>query len=166
MVLTRDRSYAVDHEASVNARMYQPKGYHALLRWFVKTWRDELPGTIHAGGVEPDSRLGAPKFAPAFRAYIQGNDGRTEHPWSDSRPESTETYATPMRWTLRWLERNRHPLIASTLRFMGMQGSTTFSVTCQTCSGSVTLPDEYAEAIARDALNLAWEHYREAPTTY
>ena len=79
--------------------------------------------------------------------------------------KSTETYTTPMRWTLRWLERNRHPLIASTLRFMGMQGSTTFSVTCQTCSGSVTLPDEYAEAIARDALNLAWEHYREAPTT-
>ena len=147
---------------------FAPKGLPGMLRWFVRSWRDEVPTDIHAGGIEPESQLGAPKLAGDFRAYISGAHGRTTYAWSDGRPESTETYVTPMLWTLRFLERNRHPLIAAVLRALGRSAGDyrSLTMTCTTCASSVTLPDEYAEAIARDALHLAWEHYREAPTTY
>ena len=161
-------SWAIQHSESVTRKAFMPQGLSGMLRWFVKAWRDEVPVTMHAGGIEPDSQLGAPKLAPAFRAYVEGRHGRTEHAWSDGRPESSETYATPLLWTLRWLERNRHPLVAAVLRRLGRSAGDyrSLTMTCSTCASSVTLPDEYAEAIARDALNLAWEHYRDAPSAY
>lgn len=163
----REHPYRVDHEAAIQRRMFQPKGLRGLLAWFVKAWRDEVPATIHGGGIEPDSRLGAPRFTHDFRTYIEGNHGRTEHPFSEGRPEVGESYVTPTLWTLRWLERNRHPLAAETLRQLGRSGGDyqELATLCGTCHSRVTLPEEYREAIVRDVLNLAWEHYRDAPST-
>lgn len=163
----REHPYRADHQRAIQRRMFQPKGLHQLMAWFVKAWRDEIPESIHGGGIEPDSELGAPRLTNDFRTYIEGKHGRVTHAFSDGRPEVGETYVTPVLWTLRWLERNRHPLIAAVLRSLGRSGGDYRGLTIK-CEHGVTmsLPPEYCEAIARDALNLAWEHYREAPTTY
>lgn len=190
--LERERPYLAEHAASRSAT-FVPRGFDGLRRWFLRQWRDELPEEIHTVGVEFEkpgvitrengtvvtdpgggSRLGSPAFAPAFRVLLTGieradgtiqpAEARTEHAVSDGRAEATRSYATPLRWTIAFLERRR-PLIAAVLRRLGRtdgdwQG---LAVTCGTCRSAVTLPDEYAEAIARVALAAAAEAYRTAP---
>jgi hypothetical protein len=70
-------------KASVDRRMVQaarePRELHELLRWFRTEWEQECPGRIHQRGVEPESALGAPVLAGAFRAYIMGGPMATDH---------------------------------------------------------------------------------------
>ena len=164
-------------------RRFTPSSFGQLVRWFTQAWRAEVPDEIHAGGIEKTrpgriergdgsgvtdpgggNRLGAPAYRPDFRAYVFGSSAGTEYAQAGDRPDLTESYSTPMRWTVEFLERSSHPLLAAVLRRLGRTGEWRgISVTCSTCTTSVTLPDEYAEAIARDALNLAAKHYREEP---
>ena len=174
-------------------RRFTPSSFGQLVRWFTQAWRAEVPDEIHAGGIEKTrvgeiergepvdggyagparvkeadpgggNRLGAPAYRPDFRAFVFGSAAGTEYAQAGERPDLTESYSTPMRWTVEFLERSRHPLLAAVLRRLGRTGEWRgISVTCSTCTTSVTLPDEYAEAIARDALGMAVKHYREEP---
>ena len=81
--LLRDQPYASAKSASVRRRMEQaaqePKELHDLLRWYRREWEAECPPRTHERGVEPDSALGAPKLAGAFRSYIMGSPYATDH---------------------------------------------------------------------------------------
>ena len=144
--------------------MFRPQSFGDLVRWFINAWRAEVPSQIHNRDTDAG---GAPEFTNDFRTYIDGNHGRVTHAYSDGRPEVAETYVTPILWTLKWLERNRHPEAAKVLRDIGRSGGTaTVYVSCTTCHAETELPEEYRDAILRDALKLADRHYREAPTTY
>ena len=168
---------------AVYGRRFVPASFDKLVRWFVQGYRAEVPGgrkgDEYIGGVWRDrkrmtdekgyepvggSALGAPRESEPLAAYLYDPTSRTEQAKGGDLPDLYASYATPMRWTVEWLERTRHPLMAAVLRRLGRTGDWHgLSVTCSTCSGSVTLPDEYAEAIARDALTLAAKHYREEP---
>jgi hypothetical protein len=46
------------------------------LSWLERHWIGRVPPTrIHTGGVEPDSALGSPRLADAFRAYLDARPG-------------------------------------------------------------------------------------------
>ena len=81
--LLRDQPYAVAKSASMRRRMEQaaqePRELPELLRWFRREWEAECPPRTHERGVEPESALGAPKLAGAFRAYICASPMQTDH---------------------------------------------------------------------------------------
>jgi len=81
--LLRDQPYATEKRASVNRRMVEaarePKNLPDLMAWFRREWEAEIPSRIHERGTEPDSALGAPKLAGAFRSYIMGSPMATDH---------------------------------------------------------------------------------------
>jgi hypothetical protein len=174
-----ERGYVGAHDASVIRRSQeraQPKGLAGLIRWFVDRWSAETSTELHARGVwvgrqqygkdgprwRPElvggSLLGSPADGIALRAQIDGSAFRTEHASSDGRAEVTESYATPMRATITWMERHRHPLLAAWLRALGHHGGDWHQVT-----SAANLPEEYGEAITRDALTYAWKHFEETP---
>lgn len=178
----RDAPFAPEHRRSVErvavGRAAQPSGLGGMVRWFVSRYRVELPDEVHASGVESErpgrvvrsdgsgvtdpgggSRLGSPRLSPGFRAYVFGSPFQTEHPVSDGRAEIGESYASPMRATIAWLE-HRHPLKAAWLRAVGRTDGDWRTVTA-----AAALPEEYGEAITRDALQLVFRHYEEGPTT-
>jgi hypothetical protein len=187
----RGLPYQPEHEQS--RAPFLPRGFDALRHWFVAQWKDEMPPDIHVNGIELEkpgrilrkdgsgvtdpgggNGLGSPALQSEFRLLIVGmenEDGttrpgetRTEYATSGGHMETTKSYATPLRWTITFIER-QHPLMAMILRRMGrMDGEYHgVTVTCSTCTGSVTLPDEYTEAIARRALVLAAETFRAEP---
>ncbi len=184
LVRKRDRPYHEGYVQSIQRRAFRPQDFRRRLVAFMEQWRDETPGDIHASGVEWEkpgriirgdgtgvsdpgggSRQGAPRYTGASRSYIEGMDSRTERATSGGEQEMGESYATPMRWAVRFIERSRHPLLAAVLRWIGASGDyRDLAVTCGTCTSAVTLPDEYSEAIAREALRLVWTHYEEGPT--
>lgn len=57
----------------------EPRELNELLAWFRREWEAELPRRIHERGTEPESALGAPKLAGAFRAYMTGSPMATDH---------------------------------------------------------------------------------------
>lgn len=168
--------YAAEHGASVtrkaNGNGTMP-GFAGLLRWFVCAWAAEMPDRIHAGGVWHDRRMsgdpegyqpvggsliGSPQDAAPFVSVVYGSAFRLEHPESEGRPEVGTSYASPMRATVTYLERSRHPLLARWLRALGRAGGD-----WQTVTAACGLPDEYGESITRDALRLAWKAYQDTP---
>ena len=178
----RDSPYATENRASAQRAMLEraepPSSLRLLVRWFTARYRVEVPDAIHSGGVESErpgrivradgegvtdpgggSRLGAPRLSPHFRAYLFGSPFATEHPESEGRPEIGESYASPMRATIAWIE-HRHPLRAAWLRAIGRTDGD-----WQTVTYAADLPMEYGEAITFDALRLAWHHYEEGPTS-
>jgi hypothetical protein len=96
----RDRPFAGENRASVARQMIQPKGYEALLRWFIEGFRAEMPEALHAAGVwrarkpsvDADGRprevvpgehmggslLGAPRLADGFRSLLEDSPFATE----------------------------------------------------------------------------------------
>ena len=153
--------------------------FRRLLAWFVDRWVSELPTSIHAVGVEAErpgriqradgsgvidpgggSKLGSPRLSPAFRSHLYGSAFSVEHASFDGVTETASTYSTPMRATLTWMERNRHPLYARWLRMLGRSGGDWHSVAVV-----VNMPPEYAEGITRDALTLCWKSFRDQPTS-
>ena len=81
--MLREAAYAVEQQASVRHRMVvtarEPRSLPELLRWFRCEWEAEIPRRIHERGVEPESALGAPRLAGAFRAYLAGSAFATDH---------------------------------------------------------------------------------------
>ena len=75
--------YSDAHRHSVELRMAkaarQPVTLPELMRWFKHEWAQELPGRLHERGVEPQSALGSPRLAGAFRAYMDGHPMVTDH---------------------------------------------------------------------------------------
>jgi hypothetical protein len=75
--------YADVKAESVRRRMdaaaRQPREVPDLIRWFRTEWEAECPPRTHERGVEPESALGAPKLAGAFRSYIMGSPMATDH---------------------------------------------------------------------------------------
>jgi hypothetical protein len=147
-----------------------------MIAWFLGQWRDELPEQLHTRGVEWSSPgrivrssgaavtdpgggdlLGSPRLDPAYRDFLLGDDWRRENPSSDGQPERTETYATPLRATIRFMERRR-PLSARWLRALGRAGGDWREV-----GVTFNLPDELAEHVTAGALREAWFSYREEP---
>lgn len=89
-----------------------------------------------------------------------GSERRTEHPSSDFTPELTTTYATPLRATISWIEREgRKPLLARWLRSLGRADGDWHTVTA-----AANLPDEYGEVLTHAAIRLCWHHYQEEST--
>lgn len=153
---------------------HTPTRLSGLVAWFVRSWESEVPRTTHASGVEWEgpgrivrsdgtgvsdpgggNEQGAPRWNGEARAYVFGG--------TKSYTDTDGWYVLPMHWTVDWLGM-RHPLKAALLRMIGRGGDWhRVSVTCPACDSRVLLPDEYAEAVARDALGLAYRHYERAP---
>jgi hypothetical protein len=156
-----------------NAGKYAaPMGFPGALRWFLRTWEGELKGRMHAQGVEWEApgriergdgtgvtdpgggnALGSPRWDASTRAHLFG---------SPSRTDADGSYSEPLHFAVVYVER-RHPLKARLLRRVGMGADWRESVTCPACS--TPLPDEYGEAVMRDAVTVAIKHYREAPNS-
>jgi hypothetical protein len=142
--------------------------------------RGDHGGVTDGGG---GSRLGTPSWTTEFRHIVEVDncgcaDCQSDKVPTDSRREfavgygiEVDSYATPLRWTIAWLEQHRHPLIAAVLRYIGRndgsyEGLSLICGGCESCQErkvKVLIPDEYAEAIAERALGLAAKHYREEP---
>jgi hypothetical protein len=79
----RDQPYADRHRASAERRMtdaaLQPRTLPELIRWLRTEFNREVPSRLHEPGTEPDSALGSPKIAGAFRAYLMGHPLVTDH---------------------------------------------------------------------------------------
>lgn len=169
-VAKRERQYATEHNRSKADRAVRiiPRGLDAMKRAFLVQWEGELKGRMHGQGVEWETpgrieredgtgvndpgggnALGSPCWDASTRAHLFGRANRVD---------KDGTYVEPMHWTVIWLEQ-QHPLKARLLRAFGMGAS--FEVRCPSCS--VTLPDEVSEAVARDALGLAFRYYQDAP---
>jgi hypothetical protein len=88
--MLRESAYAAERESSVRRRMAEvarePRRLEDLMRWYRFEWEKEVPTRIHQRGVEPESALGAPVLAGAFRAYLHGSPFATDH---DDRLDST-----------------------------------------------------------------------------
>lgn len=184
--------YRSEHERSVRRAMSKRSevpGFASLLRWFVCSWVEEMPHSIHAAGVEwapPDrivradgtgvtdpgggNALGSPRYSQPFRRRVlEGKVADVEHPVSDGQAEMGVAYVTPLHQTLAHIDR-RHPLLAGWLRALGRNGGDWRAVgqlglVIDQRGIRVPIPDEYAEEITRGALRLAWTTYREEPST-
>lgn len=70
------------HRASVARRMgevaREPRSLPEYITWFRSAWAEEMPTRIHERGVEPDSALGSPRLAGAFRAYMDAHPMATD----------------------------------------------------------------------------------------
>ena len=151
--------------------MTSPRGLVGLRHWFVSMWDSELKGRMHGQGVEWETpgrieradgsgvtdpgggnALGAPRWDASTRAHLFGRPNRTD---------ADGFYVEPMHMAVDYIGR-RHPIKAALLRRIGMGGAPRLVVECPGCRASVTLPDEVDEAMARDALGLAYRHYRAA----
>ena len=177
MLANRGRPYADDHRESSYRRNVRilPTGLDAFLKWFIRPFQLEVPAMIHDEGIEVEtpgviehgdgtlerdpgggSVLGSPKWNHEAKAAIFGKPNRLDEDGS---------YAAPMHWTITWMERNRHPLKAAVLRIIGRGGDwrSGVRITCGTCTSAVTLPEEFAESIARDALRVAFNSYQDEP---
>ena len=81
--MLRAEPYAAVREMSVKRRMAEaarePRDLPELLTWFRREWDAECPSRTHERGVEPQSALGSPKLAGAFRSYITGSPMATDH---------------------------------------------------------------------------------------
>ncbi|MBU2166671.1 MAG: hypothetical protein KKF88_02425 [Alphaproteobacteria bacterium] len=91
----RESPYVAAREDSVRRRMAvaarEPVHLPELLRWFRHEWAQECPAKLHEAGTEPDSALGSPRMAGAFRAYLVGSPMATDH---DDRLDVTRAGAT------------------------------------------------------------------------
>lgn len=89
---------AEPHRASIARRMddvaREPRSLPEYLAWFRRAWAEEMPTRIHERGVEPESALGAPRLAGAFRAYMDGHPMATDY---DPRHDIDERGAARLR---------------------------------------------------------------------
>jgi hypothetical protein len=83
MTYLREAPYTAARASSVRRRMddaaREPTSLPDLLRWYRREWEQEVPSKLHEPGTEPDSALGSPRLAGAFRAYLMGNPMATDH---------------------------------------------------------------------------------------
>jgi hypothetical protein len=92
--MLRESPYKAAREYSVRRRMdeaaQEPRHLNDLLRWYRAEWEREVPRKLHEPGTEPESALGAPRMAGAFRAYLCGSPMATDH---DDRLDATRSGA-------------------------------------------------------------------------
>lgn len=124
--ILRDAPHASEHRASVSRRMdaaaARPESLPDLLAWFRAAWAEEMPARIHERGVEPQSVLGTPKLAGAFRAYMDAHPMQTDH---DPRLDVDERGAARVRpiHAALWQMRRRWPLSARFLFALAWTGA-------------------------------------------
>jgi hypothetical protein len=153
-VVTRDSPYASAKDASVQRRMddaaREPRSLNELLLWYRTEWEREVPRRLHEPGTEPDSALGSPVLAGAFRAYLCGSPMATDH---DDRLDSTRTGSArryPVHAAMTILA-HRWPLSARYLFAMAWTGAEWSDV----CLAWHMLP-EIGHRFTRDALRHLW----------
>jgi hypothetical protein len=119
-------AYVAERRMSVGRRMAeaarQPRHLEEYVRWWRREWDAECPPRIHERGTEPESALGSPRLAGAFRAYLMGTPFATDH---DDRLDSTTADAArrfPVHATLAIMDR-RWPLSARFLFELGFLGA-------------------------------------------
>lgn len=124
-----DRPFAPAHEASIARQLAQPKGYEALLRWFLEGFRAEVPDALHERGVfvgrpprhgeglasiDPTtgsvassaadltggSLIGSPRVADSFRSLLEDSPFATEVAEYEGHRSPFGHYRRPMRAAL------------------------------------------------------------------
>ncbi len=150
----RGSPYAVEKEASVHRRMAtaarEPRELSDLIRWFRHEWEAELPRRIHERGVEPDSALGAPRLAGAFRAYLMGSPMATDH---DDRLDANaggDARLFPIHAAMTVMS-HKWPLSARFLRAIAWGGADWVDV-----AGQWNLAAEIGHRFAESALRHLW----------
>jgi len=150
----RESTYAAERESSMARRMAEvarePRRLEDLIRWYRQEWEREIPTRIHQRGVEPDSALGAPVLAGAFRAYLHGSPFATDH---DDRLDATMAGATrryPIHAALCVMGHS-WPLSARYLFAIGWTGAD-----WQDVALAWHMLPEVGHRFARDALHHLW----------
>ena len=150
----RESSYAAERESSVRRRMAEvarePRRLNELVLWYRREWEREVPTRIHERGVEPQSALGAPVLAGAFRAYMHGSPFATDH---DDRLDATtaqDTRRYPIHAALCVMSKS-WPLSARYLFALGWTGAEWYDVTL-----AWNMLPEVGHRFARDALHHLW----------
>jgi len=121
------------------------------VRWYRVEWQREVPTRVHERGVEPESALGAPRLAGAFRAYLMGDPMATDH---DDRFDMTtghDARRRPIHAALQVIAR-RWPLSARLLFLLGCNGGDWETVTL----GWKMLP-EVGFRFTQDSLRQLWD---------
>lgn len=153
--MLRDAPYAVAKTISARRRMDQaaiePATLPDLIRWFRREWAAEMPGRIHERGIEPDSGLGSPRLAGAFRAYLAGSPMATDH---DDRLDMTtagDARRLPIHAALNVMSR-KWPLSSRFLFALAWAGADWVDV-----AALWTMPPEIGHRFTHDALHHLWE---------
>lgn len=136
----RGLPYAADHARSIAGRARPPRD---LLAWLLRSFREELPEELHAGGlwrdrvsaderrvgIEPvgGSLIGTPRTAELFRRYIEESPFTTEVAEYDGHKDQANHYAFPLRAALaRLAGRGRddepYPFMARALHLTAIWG--------------------------------------------
>lgn len=111
----------VSHLAFRGPVVHEPRSLPALVTWFRCEFAKEVPGRLHEPGVEPDSALGSPRLAGAFRAYL-ASPMATDH---DDRLDVNRRGAArlfPMHAALSMMDR-RWPMSARFLFAVAWTGA-------------------------------------------
>jgi hypothetical protein len=150
----RESPYGGEHHISVELRMSstgrKPRSLPEYVRWLRTEFDRECPGRIHEQGTEPESALGSPRLAGAFRSYLMGSPMATDH---DDRLDVDERGAArlfPVRAALAQMER-RWPLSARFLFAVAWTGSE-----WQDVALAWRLLPEIGHRFALDALRQLW----------
>ena len=154
MTVFRESPYAAAREDSIRTRMAEaarePRHLNEFVTWFRLEWEREIPRKMHEQGTEPDSALGAPRMAGAFRAYLCGSPMATDH---DDRLDVTRSGSArryPVHAALCILAR-RWPLSARYLFAIAWTGAEWGDV----CLAWHMLP-EVGHRFTHDALRHLW----------
>jgi hypothetical protein len=104
------------------AAAHEPRDLRELLAWFRREWDREVPRRVHERGVEPDSAIGSPRLAGAFRSYLMGSPFATDHDdrLDIDRRDATRLY--PIHAAIVILSR-RWPLSGRFAFLLGISGS-------------------------------------------
>lgn len=154
MTALREPTYSAQRADSVRRRMdeaaREPRQLNDLVRWYRTEWEREIPRKMHEPGTEPDSALGAPRMAGAFRAYLCGNPMATDH---DDRLDP-DYYGAARRYPVHaalTILAHKWPLSARYLFAIGWSGAEWGDV----CLAWHMLP-EIGHRFTQDSLRHLW----------
>jgi hypothetical protein len=147
---------------SVEARMAEaarePRELRDLLAWYRREWTREVPTRIHEHDVEPDSAIGSPKLAGAFRSYLTGSPFATDH---DNRYDVDRRGAArlyPIHAAITIMS-HRCPLSARFLFLLGVSGDNDWERITLAWNMLPEIGQFYAQAVLRKLWEI-WERDR------
>lgn len=110
-VMLREQPYAADHASSVRRTMdgagHEPRSLAEYVTWLRREFERETPRRVHERGVEPESAIGSPRLAGAFRAYLCGSPFATDHDDRRDMDMRDAVYVRPVHRAIAIMSKRR-----------------------------------------------------------